>query len=283
MTLAVKPRASLEGQHFHVVVIGGGINGVAVARECARAGKRTLLVEQNDFASGVTSRSTRIIHGGLRYLEHGEIDLVRESVRERERLLRERPHLVHPIEFLFLLNETSQRIAMKVRAGLWVYQRLAGKKSHDLSEMELKRVERALDAGHKWSIFNYEDAQCEFPERLVAEWMTEAAEAGAVVRNHCEVLAVNVSQGRARGVLLRDRITNKDERVEAGWIVNCTGPWADRICQRSAVRTSKPMLGGVRGSHIVLPIFSGAPSAALYAEAADGRPVFVLPWNEQVL
>ena len=97
------------------------------------------------------------------------------------------------------------------------------------------------------------------------------------------MLAVDVAQGRARGVLLRDRISGKDERVDAGWILNCTGPWADRICQRSAVRTSKPMLGGVRGSHIVLPRFSGAPSAALYTEAADGRPVFVLPWNEQVL
>lgn len=283
MSLAIKPRPPLEGQHFQVVIIGGGINGVAVARECARAGKRTLLVEQNDFASGVTSRSTRIIHGGLRYLEHGEIGLVRESVRERERLLRERSHLVHPVHFLFLLNEQSQRSAMKIRAGLWLYQRFAGRKSADLSEMELKRVERALDAGHKWSIFNYEDAQCEFPERLVAEWATEAAEAGAVVRNHCEVVAVDVAQGRARGVLLRDRITGKDERVDAGWILNCTGPWADRICQRSSVRTSKPMLGGVRGSHIVLPRFSGAPSVALYTEAADGRPVFVLPWNEQML
>jgi len=283
MSLAIKPRPPLEGQHFHVVIIGGGINGAAVARECARAGKRTLLVEQNDFASGVTSRSTRIIHGGLRYLEHGELGLVRESVRERERLLRERSHLVHPVHFLFLQNEQSQRNAMQVRAGLWLYQRFAKRKSADLSEMELKRVERALDAGHQWTIFNYEDAQCEFPERLVAEWMLEAVEAGAVVRNHCEVLAVDVAAGRARGVLLRDRITGKDERVDAGWILNCTGPWVDRVCQRSAVRTSKPMLGGVRGSHIVLPRFSGAPTTGLYTEAADGRPVFVLPWNEQVL
>src|SRR5713226_3402317 len=159
MVLAANPRASLEGQHFQVVVIGGGINGVAVARRCARAGKRTLLVEQNDFASGVTSRSTRIIHGGLRYLEHGELGLVRESLRERERLLRERPHLVHPIEFLFLLNETSQRSAMKVRAGLWLYQRIAGDRPRkDSNEMELKQLERGLDAGHQWSFFNYEDA-----------------------------------------------------------------------------------------------------------------------------
>src|SRR6202035_4177928 len=198
MVLAVNPRAPLEGQHFQVVVIGGGINGVAVARQCAQSGKRTLLVEQNDFASGVTSRSTRIIHGGLRYLEHGELGLVRESVRERERLLRERSHLVHPVHFLFLLNEQSQRSALKVRAGLWLYQRFAGRKSSPLSEMELKRVERALDAGHQWSMFNYEDAQCEFPERLVAEWMLEAAEAGAVVRNHCEGLAGDVGQGGSR-------------------------------------------------------------------------------------
>src|ERR1700758_94157 len=139
MTLAVKPRPSLEGQHYHVVVIGGGINGVAIALECARAGKRTLLVEQNDFASGVTSRSTRIIHGGLRYLEHGEIGLVRESLRERERLLRERSHLVQPMRFVLALNENSSRSALKVRAGLWLYQRIAGKSARAASEIELKQ------------------------------------------------------------------------------------------------------------------------------------------------
>lgn len=284
MVLTANPRASLEGQHFQVVVIGGGINGVAVARECARAGKHTLLVEQNDFASGVTSRSTRIIHGGLRYLEHGELDLVRESLRERERLLRERSHLVHPMHFLLLLNEKSQRSAMKVRAGLWLYQRMAGKPSVASSnEMELKQLERALDAGHQWSFFNYEDAQCEFPERLVAEWLMEAIEAGATVRNHTEALAVDVAHGRVHGVLLRDQVTGRDQRVDAGWVINCGGPWADRVCQRSSVRMAKPMLGGVRGSHIVLPRFPGSPSAAVYTEAVDGRPIFVLPWNDQIL
>src|SRR6195256_3907859 len=112
MTLATKPRGPLDRQHFHVAVIGGGINGVALARECARAGKRTLLLEQHDFASGTTSRSTRIIHGGLRYLEHGEIGMVRESLRERQRLLRERPHLVHPVHFLLALRQGSRRSAL---------------------------------------------------------------------------------------------------------------------------------------------------------------------------
>ena len=284
MVLAANPRAPLNDQHFQVVVIGGGINGVAVARQCARAGKHTLLVEQNDFASGVTSRSTRIIHGGLRYLEHGELGLVRESLRERENLLRERSHLVHPMHFLLLLNETTQRSALKVRAGLWLYQRMAGKSPHsDATEMELKRLERALDAGHRWSFFNYEDAQCEFPERLVAEWLMEAVDAGAIVRNHTEALAVDVAHGRIRGVLLRDQITGRDARVDAGWVINCSGPWADRVCQRSSIRMAKPMLGGLRGSHIVLPRFPGSPSAAVYTEAVDGRPIFVLPWNDQIL
>jgi glycerol-3-phosphate dehydrogenase len=284
MALATNPRAPLESQHFHVVVIGGGVNGVAVARECAQAGKRVLLVEQNDFASGVTSRSTRIIHGGLRYLEHGEFGLVRESLRERERLLRERSHLVHPMHFLLLLNENSQRNALKVRAGLWLYQRMGGKNSgRRTGEMELKQLERALDAGHRWSFFDYEDAQCEFPERLVAEWLTEAISFGAVVRNHTEALAVDVAHGRAHGVLVRDHISGRDERVDASWVINCAGPWADRVCQRSSVRTSTPMVGGVRGSHIVLPRFSGSPSTAVYAEGADGRPIFVIPWNDQIL
>src|ERR1700746_1534126 len=118
MSLAIKPRPPLDGSNFQIVIIGGGINGVAIARECARAGRRTLLIEQNDFGSGVTSRSTRIIHGGLRYLEHGELDLVRESVRERERLLRERSNLVQPIHFLFLMNDNSQPSAMKWGARL---------------------------------------------------------------------------------------------------------------------------------------------------------------------
>jgi glycerol-3-phosphate dehydrogenase len=173
---------------------------------------------------------------------------------------------------------------LKVRAGLWLYERMAGKPSmKDGAETESKQLERALDAGHRWSLFNYEDAQCEFPERLVAEWLMEAVEAGAIVRNHMEALAVDVAHGRAKGVLLRDQITGRDQRVDAGWVINCSGPWADRVCQRSSIRIAKPMLGGVRGSHLVLPRFPGAPSAAIYAEASDGRPFFVLPWNDQIL
>src|ERR1041384_6687081 len=112
MPINDQTRAPLEGQHFDVLSSGGGLSGPACARECALAGRRTLLVEQHDFASGTTSRATRIIHGGLRYLEHGDIALVREALTERERLLRERPHLVRPMEFLLALQPNAMHNAM---------------------------------------------------------------------------------------------------------------------------------------------------------------------------
>lgn len=275
-------RLPLEGAHFDVVVIGGGINGVAIARECARAGRRTLLVEQQDFAAGTTSRSTRIIHGGLRYLEHGDLGQVRESLRERQRLLRQYPYLVHRLEFLLALPEKSRRSGLAVRAGLWLYRRMGG---HGVSSgrSELHRLEQTLDSGRHFSVFSFADAQCEFPERLVAEWLMEGVRGGCVVRNHTQVLTVEARLGRVAGLRLRDHLRGTEESVKATWIINATGPWADHICQRSGIRTEHPMIGGVRGSHIVLPKFAGAPEAAVYTEAVDGRPFFVIPWNEQLL
>src|SRR5438270_3245035 len=126
MNLPSKARPPLDGRRFDVTVMGGGINGVAIARECARGGRSTLLLEQHDFSSGTTSRSTRIIHGGLRYLEHGEIGLVMESLRERQRLLRQRPHLVRPRQFVLALPHGGRHNALAVRAGLWAYGLFAG-------------------------------------------------------------------------------------------------------------------------------------------------------------
>jgi glycerol-3-phosphate dehydrogenase len=277
-------RRSLEGEHFHVIVIGGGINGVAIARECARAGRRTLLVEQHDFAAGTTSRATRIVHGGLRYLEHAEIGLVRESLAERRRLLEQHPHLVHPVHFLLALDQESGRSALAVRTGLWLYRRLGGGRLRPDSSLEDERkLELLLDSGRRWSVFSYEDAQCEFPERLVAEWLVEAMEAGTIARNHTQVLAVDIRHHRIAGVLLRDQVSGKEEHVAGTWVINATGPWADRMCQRAQISVPHPLVGGVRGSHIVVPRFAGAPDAAVYAEAVDKRPIFVIPWNEQIL
>ena len=284
MNYAPPTRRPLEGERFQVIVIGGGINGMAIARECVRAGRRTLLVEQHDFAAGTTSRATRIIHGGLRYLEHAEIGLVRESLVERRRLLQQHPHLVHPVHFLLALDQESGRSALTVRTGLWLYRHLGGGRLRaDSSQQDERKLERLLDSGRRWSVFSYEDAQCEFPERLVAEWLVEAIDAGAIARNHTQVLAVDVRHRRVAGVLLRDQISGKEERVEGTWIINASGPWADRVCLRSQISTPHPMVGGIRGSHLVLPRFAGAPDSAVYTEAVDKRPIFVIPWNEQIL
>jgi len=274
-------RPSLDGSRFDVIVIGGGINGVAIARECARGGKRTLLLEQHDFASGTTSRSTRIIHGGLRYLEHREIGLVRESLRERERLLRERSHLVRPMTFLLALPASGRHSAMAIRAGLWLYGAMAGNRGP--AESKADELERLLDSGQPWSIFHYDDAQCEFPERLVTEWLREAMHDGAVARNYTRVIAIETAFGQARNVVLRDLLNHSEARVDAEFIINASGPWADQVCATSMMKVEGPLVGGIRGTHLLLPMFPGMPDSAVYTEATDGRPIFLVPWNKRLL
>lgn len=277
-------RRSLESERFHAIVVGGGINGAAIARACARAGKRTLLVEQSDFGAGTTSRSTRLLRGGIQSVLQGEIGSVRESLREQKHLLRQHPHLVHPTQFLLALPENSRANGLRLRVGLWLYRSLGGTKDRvGAANLNQHNLERQLDAGKHWSIFNCEDAQCEFPERMVAEWLADAIDAGATVRNHTEVLAVNVFHGRAKGLLVRDVRTGKEEPVEANWIINATGPWADRLCQRSRIPVKARLVGGVRGSHIVLPRYPGFFESTIYSEQDNGAPFFVSSWNEQIL
>jgi glycerol-3-phosphate dehydrogenase len=270
-------------QRFDVLVIGGGINGVAIARECAQRGRRLLLVEQNDFASGTTSRSTRIIHGGLRYLELGEVGLVRESLRERENLLTQSPHLVRPLEFLLALPAKSHSFlhsSLAVRTGLWLYHHWAG--GRRLKRDDAQAFERQLDSGRSWAVYAYEDAQCEFPERLVAEWLAESMTAGALVRNHTQVLEIACVDGKVTGARLRDRISGQEYAISTKAIVNATGPWVDSLIGASHL-TVKQLIGGVRGTHLVFPRFPGPLEHPVYAEASDGRQIFVIPWNHQVL
>jgi len=274
-------RTSLDGQRFGVVIVGGGINGVAIAAECARAGKRTLLVEKSDFGAGTTSRSSRVIHGGLRYLEHGELGLVRESLRERERLLRTHPHLVRRRKFVLAIRDgRGLRSALAIRAGLFLYGRFAKAPREQATSCAF---EDALQAGEDLACFNYEDAQCEFPERLIAEWLSQAVRAGAEVRNHTEALEVELAGGAVQGIRLRDESSGDESVVACDTVINATGPWVDRFCVQARVPSRKQLVGGVRGSHVVLPIFPDAPTNPVYTEAEDGRPIFLLPWNGQLL
>ena len=262
-----------------MVIVGGGINGVAIARECAGAGKRTLLVEKSDFGAGTTSRSSRIIHGGLRYLEHGELGLVRESLRERERLLRSHPHLVRRRKFVLAIrNGSGLRSALAIRAGLWLYGRF-GRRSR---LPETSQIESQLDSDKGLVCFDYEDALCEFPERLIAEWLSSAIRTGAEVRNHTDALELDLAGEAVRGIRLRDVLSGEEYSVACETVINATGPWVDRFCAQVRVK-SKRMVGGVRGSHVVLPTFPSAPTNPIYTEAEDGRPIFLLPWNGQLL
>jgi glycerol-3-phosphate dehydrogenase len=281
MTAAEISRPPLTITSFDVLVIGGGINGIAIARECARGGKQTLLLEQHDFASGTTSRSTRIIHGGLRYLEHGELGLVRESLRERNRLLCERPHLVRPTRFVLALpnkhNLFSRRGALAVRAGLSLYGVMASQPC----PMPNVSLERELDLGKDFAVFDYEDAQCEFPERLAAEWLVEAMRYGAVARNYTKVLSIRPGAKRL-SARIRDAFSGIETSIEAKHIVNASGPWVDEVCA-AALLDTKRLISGVRGSHILVDRFPGAPNDPIYTEASDRRPFFIIPWNGQLL
>src|SRR5512146_2542205 len=181
MTPQRRGRLPFRDQGFDILIIGGGINGVAIARECAQRGMRTLIVEQNDFASGTTSRSTRIIHGGLRRLEHGDIAYARECLRERQQLMARWPHLVKPLHFIFAFPRNplaAHRSSLALRAGLWLRQLWNVTKPGEKDEEHAFETE--LDAGQNFSTYSYEDAQCEFPERIVVEWLLEAEAAGAV-------------------------------------------------------------------------------------------------------
>ncbi|HEY7404194.1 MAG TPA: FAD-dependent oxidoreductase, partial [Candidatus Angelobacter sp.] len=275
-------------QKFDVVVVGGGINGVAIARECSRRGIRTLILEQNDFSAGTTSRSTRIIHGGLRHLEHGEIDMVRACMREQRHMLAHSHSLVKPLQFLLALPPEPRsflRSSLAVRTALWAYYcftHKAPKQDSHSVDRDIEAFESNLDKGRKWKVYSYEDAQCEFPERLVAEWLVEALAAGAVAGNHTEVLKINRINGRVCDVRVRNTLTRSEGTVRTSWVINATGPWADFLIEASKVDT-KRMVGGVRGSHLVLPRFSGAPQYAIHVEGQDHDAFFVTPWNRQIL
>jgi glycerol-3-phosphate dehydrogenase len=140
-----------------------------------------------------------------------------------------------------------------------------------------------LDQDRSWALFDYEDAQCEFPERIVAEWLSEAVAAGAVARNYTAALHIGRVGGQVCEVRARDLRSSAEWRVQTQWVINASGPWVDSVLGGSRIFTRERLIGGVRGSHIVLPKFPGAPTSAVYTEAPDRRPIFLVPWNEQVL
>ena len=280
---------SLLDRHFDVAVIGGGINGAAIARDASRRGLRVALVEREDFSSGTTAWSTRLIHGGLRYLEHRELRLVRESLTERELLLRNASHLVKPLELTIPIYNYSSRPPAMIRAGMILYDLLSYEKSlprHSTdSARELEHLLPNLNPNGLKGGSHYYDAQAEFPERLVIENLVDADRHGAVARNYTEAVAIEREGRVVRGVRLRDRLTGREGLLRATAVINAAGPWVDDVlADMTDVASEGPRMGGTKGTHLFVHLSPALPDRAIYSEARkDGRPIFLVPWNDLLM
>ena len=272
---------------FDVIVIGGGINGMGIARAAQRRGHRTLLVERNDFASGTTSRATRLIHGGLRYLEHRELGLVSESLGEREALLREYPQLVRPLRLLVPVYDGDDRPGWKVRAGLALYDLLSPRKSlprHRAIPLgALDGYEPALSREGLRAAYAFYDAQVEFPERIVIETLRDFTAGGGVALNHAEAARLVSPGGVLRAVAIRDAVTGEEAEVGVKVAVNAAGPWVDQVLRGSDAERHDPLIGGTKGSHLVAAWPEGPRHAVFASAQSDGRPFFILPWYRYTL
>lgn len=265
---------------YDVIVIGAGINGAGIARDAAMRGLKVLLVDKGDIGGGTSAASTRLIHGGLRYLEQFEFGLVRESLKERETLLRIAPHLVRPLPITIPIYKQSRRSRATIRAGMIAYDLLSWRKSLPRHRMQSARATLqqlpGLNAAGLIGSAVYYDAQVEFAERLVLENVLAAAEAGATVRTYTRVTNLVTEQGRVTGVRVQGEYS---DTVTADFVVNAAGPWVDEL-----LGSNERLIGGTKGSHLVVAPFPGAPETAIYLEAvSDGRPFFVIPWNDNYL
>jgi glycerol-3-phosphate dehydrogenase len=283
------PIAQLATSSFDLVIIGAGINGTGIARDAAARGLSVLLVDKSDIAAGTTSWSSRLIHGGLRYLEHAEISLVRESLKERERLLHIAPHLVKPLPLTLPIYKHHKRGRQLIRLGMIAYDILSYDKSLPRHRMfnarEALSHEPGLNPEALTGAARYYDAQVEFPERLALENALDAIAHGATLRTYTEVEDFQIEAGVVRGVSLLDTATGDRTRVSAKCVVNVAGPWVDEVlAKHGGALQQKRLIGATKGSHIVVDPFPGAPNDALYIEASqDGRPYFIIPWNHLYL
>jgi glycerol-3-phosphate dehydrogenase len=255
---------------FDLIVIGAGINGAGIARDAALRGLKVMLIDKGDIGGGTSSWSTRLIHGGLRYLEHCEFGLVRESLRERETLLRIAPHLVRPLPILVPIYKEARRGLWTMRAGMWAYDLLSLDKKLPrhrlLSRTQALREIPSLEPNGLEGASVYYDAQVEFAERLVVENVLSAIENGASVLTYTRVNKLIMVNGAIRGVELTNEIEGGTHRVGARVFVNAAGPWVDELLDQSDIKT-ETLIGGTKGSHIIVGPFESAPKTAIYVEA----------------
>jgi len=267
----------MRGDVFDLAIIGGGINGVGIAADAAGRGLKVALFEKDDLASGTSSASSKLIHGGLRYLEHFELRLVRESLAEREVLLARAPHLVRPLRFVIPLVD-GMRSGLLMRLGLFLYDHLAmrqhisGSGAVDLERDPMGRPLRdELTQGLAYHDCSVDDA------RLVVTVALDAAEHGAEIFTRAPVTHV---AARGDHWSITAALPSGPEAFQARVLVNAAGPWCADVARLAPPGTSAPPLRLVRGTHIVVPRIAGADDAYLL-QNADGRVVFALPFEER--
>ncbi|MDE2362679.1 MAG: glycerol-3-phosphate dehydrogenase [Hyphomicrobiales bacterium] len=261
-----------------IFVVGGGVNGCGVARDAVGRGYSVRLAEMSDLASGTSSRATKLIHGGLRYLEYYEFRLVREALTEREIVWRNAPHIVHPLRFVLPYAE-GQRPAWMLRAGLFLYDHIGGREklpptrtldlTHNVAGAPLKP---GFTKGFEYSDCWVDDA------RLVVLNARDAADRGAIVETRCEVTSARAEGGVWR-IVLRDRTSGAVREAGARLLVNAAGPWVDKVLEGPLAHREPHRVRLVQGSHIVVPKLYDHDRCYIF-QNADNRIVFAIPYED---
>ena len=275
--------SGIEQTPFDAVVIGGGMAGAGVARDLVLRGASVALFEKGDFASGTSSKSSKLIHGGLRYLELGDFKLVRESLRERKTLERVAPHLVRPLPFLVPVYRGSRRGLILVRLGMWLYDLLTPGKATEryrvLRAVDTLALEPNIRAEDLKGAGYYFDDLLLYPERMCLENVLSAARHGARVHNYCQVEEFLKGSRGMDGVRVRDLLTDQVFTVRASVVVNASGPWVDRVRELAGLTKATPrVLRTTKGIHCLLPRLT--ERAVYLSSDSDERMIFVIPWRE---
>ncbi len=272
---------------FDLIVIGAGINGIGIARDAASRGLRVALVEREDIGSGTSNWSGRLIHGGLRYLEHGDVRLVRESLRERERLFRLAPHLVKPVPLMMPFYDHNRRSSWMIRTGMLAYDILSFDKSTAwhfalTRKQTVERFKGMNQEGLSGSVI-FMDGQVVWSERLCVEVALAAHSDGVKIYTYAEVNGLLYEGSKVVGIKYADRLEGTSHELRARIVVNAAGPWVDAVFAGDA-KNKQRLIGGTKGSHLVVNPFPGAPTDVVYYESkTDGRLVLVIPWGQHIM
>lgn len=274
----------LKTNHFDILVIGGGINGCAISRDAALRGAKVALIEKDDFASGASGKTTKLIHGGLRYLEQLNFRLVCESLRERAILLRQAPHLVKPLEFIIPVYKHDARSLLKIRTGVYIYDRFAAGNNicphRTLKKHEVLSLEQNINSLNLKGGVLYSDAQMD-DIRLCLDNAIAAYDAGASVSNKTEAIGFIKDRGRITGIEALDKLTGEQFLIRASMVINATGAWSNRIVKMDEPANPE-ITRPTKGIHIVyrkLPY----QRAILLSARKDKRVLFIIPWRNYTL